>query len=41
MLCAIFYHLYNLKNEKKTHGGVLLQKLQGLTCNFSKSNISP
>ena len=24
MLCAIWYHLYNLKNEKNTHGGVLL-----------------
>ena len=22
--CAIWYHLYNLKNEKNTHGGVLL-----------------
>ena len=24
MLCAIWYHLYNLKNVKNTHGGVLL-----------------
>ena len=24
MLCAIWYNLYNLKNVKKTHGGVLL-----------------
>ena len=24
MRCAIFYHLYNLKNVKNTHGGVLL-----------------
>ena len=24
MFCAIWYHLYNLKNVKKTHGGVLL-----------------
>ena len=23
-LCAIWYHLYNLKNVKNTHGGVLL-----------------
>ena len=23
-LCAICYHLYNLKNVKNTHGGVLL-----------------
>ena len=24
MLCTILYHLYNLKNMKNTHGGVLL-----------------
>ena len=24
MLCTIWYHLYNLKNLKNTHGGVLL-----------------
>ena len=24
MFCAIWYHLYNLKNMKNTHGGVLL-----------------
>ena len=24
MRCAIWYHLYNLKNVKNTHGGVLL-----------------
>ena len=24
MLCAIWYHLYDLKNVKNTHGGVLL-----------------
>ena len=31
MRCAIFYHLYNLKNKKITHGGVLLLvKLQAL-----------
>ena len=29
MLCAIWYHLYNLKNVENTHGGVLrLVKLQ-------------
>ena len=29
MLCAIWYHLYNFKNLKNTHGGVLLSvKLQ-------------
>ena len=28
--CAVWYHLYNLKNVKNTHGGVLiLVKLQG------------
>ena len=31
MCCAIWYHLYNLKNVKNTHGGVLiLVKLQAL-----------
>ena len=30
--CAIWYHLYNLKNMKNTHGGVLiLVKLQATT----------
>ena len=24
MFCAICYHLYNFKNVKNTHGGVLL-----------------
>ena len=24
MRCAIWYHLYNLKNVKNAHGGVLL-----------------
>ena len=39
MLCAIWYHLYNLKNVKNTHGGVLLLvKLQAKACNFTKSN---
>ena len=31
MLCAIWYHLYNFKNVKKTHGSVLLLlKLQAV-----------
>ena len=31
MHCAIWYHLYNFKNVKNTHGGVLLLvKLQAL-----------
>ena len=41
-LCAIWYHLYELKNGKNTHGGVLLLvKLQVEPSNFTKSNISP
>ena len=37
MFCALWYHLYNLKNMKNTHGGVLLLvKLQALACNFLK-----
>ena len=41
-LCAIWYHLYNLKNIKNTHVGVLpLVKLQHEACNFNKSNIPP
>ena len=36
MLCAIWCHFYNLKNVKKTHGGMsLLVKLQAY---FTKSN---
>ena len=42
MRCAIWYHLYNLKYVKNTHGGVLLLvKLQALACNFTKSNTPP
>ena len=38
----IWYHLYNLKNVKNTHGGVLiLVKLQAEACNFTKINIPP
>ena len=37
MCCTIWYHLYNLKNLKNFHGGVLLLvKLQD--CNFTKIN---
>ena len=37
MRCAIFYHLYNLKNKKITHGGVLLLvKLQAFLACFSR-----
>ena len=34
MRCAIWYHLYNLKNMKNTRGRVLLL----LPCNLTKSN---
>ena len=41
-LCAICYHLYNLKNGKNTHEGViLLVKMQAEASNFIKSNIPP
>ena len=38
MRCAIWYHLYNFKNVRDTHGGVLiLVKLQAsATCNLYK-----
>ena len=39
---AIWYHLYNLKNVKNTHGKVLiLVKLQAKASNFTKSNTPP
>ena len=39
MLCAIWCRLYNSKNVKNTHGGVLLLvKLQAEACNFTKRN---
>ena len=42
MHCAIWYHLYNLKHVKNTHGGVLLLvKFKALACNFTKSNTPP
>ena len=39
MLCAIWYHLYNLKNVKNIHGGMLL--LVELQAYFTKSNNPP
>ena len=37
MRCAIWYHLYNLKNAKNTHGGaVLLPKVTLLHGCFSR-----
>ena len=42
MRCTIWYHLYNSKNVKNTHGGVLLLvELQAIACNFTKSHTSP
>ena len=42
MLYAIWYHLFNLKNEKKTHGGViLLVKLQASHYPTKDSRIGP
>ena len=43
MRCAIWYHLYNLKNEENTNGGVsLFKKLQAKACSFTtKSNTPP
>ena len=42
MRCAIWYHLYNLKNLKNTYGGVLiLVKLQASACTFTKINTPP
>ena len=39
MRYAIWYFLYNFKNVKNTHEGVLLLvKLQAKACNFTKSN---
>ena len=40
--CAIWYHLYNLKNVKNTREGlILLVKLQDLACNCTKINTPP
>ena len=43
MMCwAIRYHLYNLKNVKNTHGGVLLYlKLQAKAFIFTKTGTPP
>ena len=42
MLCAIWYHLHNLKNVKNTDGRVfLLAKLDASACNFTKSITPP
>ena len=44
MLCIIRYHLYNLKNVKNTHGGVLLLvrfQASASASKFFKSNIPP
>ena len=42
MFCAIWYHLYNLKNVKNTHGGVLLLvKLQAFKVNNKGPRTTP
>ena len=42
MRCAIWYRLYNLKDVKNSHGGlILLVKLQAQACNITKSNTPP
>ena len=42
MLCAVWYHLHDLKNVKNIHGGVLfLVKLQANACNFTNSSTPP
>ena len=39
MLCATWYHFYDFKNVKNTHGGMLLLvKLQTEARNFTKTN---
>ena len=41
-LCVIWYHLYNLKSLKNTHGGVFfVVKLQALAYNLTKNNTPP
>ena len=38
MLCAVWYHLYNLKNVRNTHGWVLLSvTLKALICKFTNT----
>ena len=40
-LCAIWYHLYNLKNMKTTNGGgILLIKFQAEACSFTKRTLA-
>ena len=40
--CMIWYHLYNLKNMKNTHRGVLiLVKVQAEACKFTKITTPP
>ena len=36
---VIWYHLYDLKNMKNTHGGLLPME-KAKTCNVTKSNTS-
>ena len=42
MRCVTWYHLYNLKNVKNTHGGVLiLVEFQAEACNYTKTITPP
>ena len=42
MHCAIRHYLYNLKNVRNVHGGVLLLvEMLASACNFTKSNTPP
>ena len=40
VISQVWYHLYNLKDLKSTHGGVLLL-VTDKACNFTKCNIPP
>ena len=41
MRSAIWYPLYNLKNVKNTHGGVLTLVKQAKACNITRINTPP
>ena len=41
MRCGIWYHLYNLRHVKNTHGGVLILICRLKACNFTKINTPP
>ena len=41
MFYVIWYHVHNLKREKLLGGVLVLVKLQGEACDFTKSNTAP